>query len=147
MKIPAYILSTFFFLTTVGTAYAGSVNVNIKNNLNSDDSSQISSSTHTKVNISQEGEGTSSVTVNGKEWKLEGPGEINVDESSDGTSTPGPTSIPEEEESEDEPEENEPETPSDEEPSENSFSEIFIQRFEAIRQYFQELFSTIFGTD
>lgn len=59
-----------------------SVNVNIHNSVNIGNSSQSSSKTETKVNISQEGEGTSSVKVNGKEWKLEGPGKINVNETS-----------------------------------------------------------------
>lgn len=47
--------------------------------------------TSVKVNIKQEGEGTSSsVRVNGEEWKLEGPGEINVDKTSLGTAKPVP---------------------------------------------------------
>ena len=48
--------------------------------------------TSVKVNIKNEGEGTSSsVRVNGEEWKLEGPGEINVDKSSLGTTKPLPS--------------------------------------------------------
>ena len=67
-----------------------SVNVNIQNNVNTQSSNTTTTkSSSTKVHISQEGEGTSQVVINGKEWKLEGPGEINVNESSDnGSSTP-----------------------------------------------------------
>lgn len=99
MKLPALILTSALFISFTSSANAASggssVNVRINNSLNSGNvSSQSFSKTETKVNISQEGEGTSSVTINGKEWKLEGPGEISVNESSDTSPTSGPTSSP-----------------------------------------------------
>ncbi len=57
-----------------------SVNIDIKNNVNTDSNSTTHKESSTNIHISQDGEGTSSVKVNGKEWKLEGPGEINVNE-------------------------------------------------------------------
>lgn len=70
-------------IKTTTTGSNSNVNVNIKNNLNTQSSTSTSKSTSTKVDISQEGEGTSQVVINGKEWKLEGPGEINVNETND----------------------------------------------------------------
>src|SRR3989344_7239264 len=95
MKLAALVLAIIIYFSTTSSAYAsvnndikvnsqggGSrVKVNLKNNVNTDNYNYSSSSqTDTNVNINQTGEGTSSVKINGKEWKLEGPGEINVNE-------------------------------------------------------------------
>ena len=95
MKFPAVVVAIFALLTVSSEASAASVRVNVNNDINSGFNSY-SSETRTKVNISQDGEGTSSVKVNGKEWSLEGPGEISVDESSDSNSSPtlSPTENP-----------------------------------------------------
>jgi hypothetical protein len=115
MKLPAVFLITILYLALTSPVQAGISNyvrassnsgsggnsttqVNIKNNVNTGGSvNSYKSETKTDVHISQEGEGTSSVTINGKEWKLEGPGEINVDENTDSVSstpTPAPTDTP-----------------------------------------------------
>lgn len=54
------------------------------------------SQTDANVQISQTGEGTSSVTINGKEYKVEGPGELKVNESvsSPAEPTPSPETTP-----------------------------------------------------
>src|SRR3989338_2068165 len=101
MKFTAFIVSFFIFSLLASPVSAGiinninvssqggesRVNVRVNNISNSSVSSYTQSTSRTKINIEQSGEGTSEVKVNGKEWKLEGPGEISVDE----TSTPNPT--------------------------------------------------------
>lgn len=80
MSISLLILLTL--LIAVPTVLASVTNdVNIKSS---------GGSSKTNVEIHQTGEGTSKVTINGKEWKLEGPGNISVSE----TSSPNPTSSP-----------------------------------------------------
>lgn len=76
-----------------------SVDVNINNQVNTDNNiNSASSETNTKVEIHQEGEGTSQVKVNDKEWVLEGPGDISVNESGESAFTPTPLSDEEESE-------------------------------------------------
>ncbi len=159
MRIAAILLTTIFLLNLAKIANASidnyvkakatgenaSVKVNIKNNVNTgSNTSSYQSETNTKVNISQTGEGTSSVTVNGKEWKLEGPGEINVNESSDSTSsdtqnseptnTPAPTSEPE------------PDVLSDtDENSPTTFSEMIRQKIKDLKESVWALFYKIFN--
>jgi hypothetical protein len=73
------------------------VNVNISNqaNTNSNNGSEDNEvSENTSVHISQDGDGESSVKINDKEWKLNGPGEINVQNGNSVTKTPKPTSSP-----------------------------------------------------
>lgn len=83
MKRTAYILTVIALtLSSVSPVIAASSKVYINNNVNSGYNSYSSSQTNTKVEIHQEGDGTSSVKINGKEWKLEGPGDITVNESS-----------------------------------------------------------------
>src|SRR3989344_526047 len=95
MKLAALVLAIIIYLSFVPSINASvnndikvnsqgggsSVKVNLKNNVNTGNYNYSSSSqTDTNVNIKQTGEGTSSVKINGKEWKLEGPGEIDVNE-------------------------------------------------------------------
>lgn len=71
----------------------GGSNVNVDINNNFKTSSQtVKSSSKADVNINHKGEGssTSNVSVNGKNWHLEGPGKISV---SEGTSSSSPTSV------------------------------------------------------
>lgn len=68
----------------------GSSTVKINNQMGANTTSTQTTSTKTNVEINQSGEGTSKVNINGKEWKLEGPGNISVSEES----TPKPTSSP-----------------------------------------------------
>lgn len=71
-----------------------SVNVNIRSegNYNSNNGDN-EFEENTSVDIIHEGEGgESSVTINGKEWKLSGPGEIH--ENTKSSSTPKPTTKP-----------------------------------------------------
>ena len=156
MKISALILAFSLLLkfTAIANASMGgsSVNVKIKNKVNSENST-FRSSAQTNVNIHQEGEGTSQVTVNDQEWNLEGPGDINVNQNSTPTSnTPAasPTQIPTPT-----PETTTPtltpipttsptEMPEEDESSNSSFSEILKERFEMIKESLQELFSKIF---
>ena len=66
------------------------IRVNVDSNVNSSSTSEISTSSSTNVHINQSGEGTSTVKINGKEYKLEGPGEINASNgSTQQTSSPG----------------------------------------------------------
>jgi hypothetical protein len=69
----------------------GENTVRIENKTSSQTSTtQLKSSTKTNVEIHQDGEGTSTVKVNDKEWRLDGPGDISVSEDSTSTS-PKPT--------------------------------------------------------
>ena len=95
MKLTAIVMVILLFFFTVTDLKAnisnrvrvessgGTSSVKINNQLGSNTNSNTSNtSTSTKVEIDQSGEGTSEVSVNGKEWKLEGPGTISVDENS-----------------------------------------------------------------
>lgn len=74
-------LALFLFLTAFAYKVgAGESKVNVS----------VSNQSRTDVYINQTGQGTSSVKVNGKEWKLEGPGEIKVNESTSSQATPSP---------------------------------------------------------
>jgi hypothetical protein len=74
---------------------SGENTVRIENNTGSqNNTTQFKSSTKTNVEIHQDGEGTSTVKVNDKEWKLEGPGDISVTEESNSSSKPTATPIP-----------------------------------------------------
>ena len=124
-----------------------SVKVNVQNNLGStsqtfSSSSETGSETNTNVSISQTGEGTSEVKINGQEWKLEGPGEINVNENSISstptsveasptpTDTPTPTEVPD----------------SEEETTGNIFEKI-NDKIEEFKNSIQKLFSNLFKFD
>lgn len=156
MKIPAltFILSLFlvFSMDVQASTGGSSVKVKINNKVNSD-SSSFRSSSRTNVNIHQEGEGTSQVTINGQEWKLEGPGDINVNQ--DSTPTPdnptaSPTQIPTPTQETvtptltPTPTVSPTETPQEDGNSNSSFSEIMNARFKMIKESVQELFSKIF---
>ena len=99
MKLTATIFSFAFALLFLSTSTAdaetiknsvkvtangsnANANINISNNINtsSNTSNYSNSQSKTNIYINQSGEGTSSVKINGEEWKLEGPGEINVNE-------------------------------------------------------------------
>ncbi len=56
---------------------SGTSNVNVNNSVSSHSSSQTSE--QTKVEMHQTGEGTSHVSVNGKNYDLDGPGDISSD--------------------------------------------------------------------
>lgn len=72
-----------------------SVTVDISNNVNTgNNSTSYTSEGTTTVDISQSGNGTSRVVINGKEWLLEGPGEIHVDENSDSNTEATPSLTP-----------------------------------------------------
>jgi len=57
--------------------------VSISNNVNTNSNTESSSKTNTSVSIHQVGEGTSEVTINGKTYKQDGPGDININENSE----------------------------------------------------------------
>jgi hypothetical protein len=93
----AYILTVIAItLLFAPSAKAASSKVYINNNVNTGYDSYSSSQTNTRVEIHQEGEGTTSVKINGKEWKLEGPGNISEEEyyDSDNSATNDDTSSP-----------------------------------------------------
>lgn len=110
--------------------------VYINNNLNTgNNTSSFTSETKTDVHISQEGEGTSSVNINGKEWKLEGPGEINVNEGLSSTEsspteslTQTPTSEPK------------PEVLGDNDEVPSFLGEIFQNLFKSLQQFLSRIF-------
>lgn len=123
------------------TGENSSVEVNIKNNVNTKGTTTTpTSETSTSVNISQTGEGTSLVKINGKEWKLEGPGEINVKESFNSSSNPSPTITPSEKIS-----------PTqayiqDDIKDDMTIFNLFRKKVEEIGKLFQQFFLRIFGT-
>lgn len=100
MKIPLLLfLILLFIVPTVSASITNEVNINssggtstvkINNQLGTNTNSTTTPTSKTNVEINQTGEGTSKVTINGKEWKLEGPGNITVSEES----TPKPSSSP-----------------------------------------------------
>ena len=108
MKIFFLILAIFAFLSAPSIVYAiiknevrvnsntdggdTSVKVNINNDVNTSGSTQESSQTN--VNIHQSGEGTAQVKVDGKEYSLEGPGDLSVNENSGSSSSNSPSATP-----------------------------------------------------
>ena len=76
----------------------GTSTVKVNNQMGSNTNSTNTSSSKTNVEIHQTGEGTSKVSINGKEWKLEGPGDISVSEESSpnpsSTASPSATATP-----------------------------------------------------
>ena len=82
MRLTVLLLSMSIFLTSAHLVMAGdsSVNVQINNSLNTKNTTSYSSETKTKIDIEQSGNGTSEVKVNGKEYKVEGPGELHINE-------------------------------------------------------------------
>lgn len=105
MKKSAIFSALFLFFALAPFAYASvksnvnvdqnggdsSVNVNVNNNVNTGGSSTVEKSNETRVHISQTGNGTSEVKVNGESWRLEGPGEINENVSSSSSPSTTPT--------------------------------------------------------
>lgn len=109
MKIPAILFLAAILLTIPTTVLASirnevyakssggdsSVNVEVNNEVNTGSSYTSTTTTGTtNVEIHQTGTGTSTVRVNGKEWKVEGPGDISVSEGSNGKMTPTSTPVP-----------------------------------------------------
>lgn len=93
ITIVIFIFISLFFTSPV-LAGESSVNVSVSNHTGNSTSTSYTSEGKTDVYINQTGEGTSSVKVNGKEWKLEGPGEIKVNEGTEtveNTPNPSPT--------------------------------------------------------
>lgn len=150
MRLTALIITPilFFGVTTIAFAGDSSVNVRINNNVNSKSTTTYSSHTKTKIDIEQEGNGYSEVTVNGKEYKVEGPGELHVDEyisstnppTTSNTNTPKPTI------------ERSP-TPTPRETAEvevlgvstQSFSDVIEDKIEELRNYFERFFTDLFS--
>lgn len=105
MKYTAIAISTILLLFSYTPAFArtdivnnikataesgeggnASSTVNVSNQVGSNsDSNTSNSKIETNVEIHQEGGGTSEVTINGKTWKQEGPGDTSVHESTEGT--------------------------------------------------------------
>ena len=154
MKATALILSTLLFVFAVkeaegsirnyvnasATGENSEVDVKIDNNFGTGttNTSSVKSESTTKVDITQEGTGTSSVTINGKEYKVEGAGSLHVDESTNGSPTISPsedgstTATPTSSESQEEP---------------NSVEEnkSFIERFfRQLREDIRNLFASLF---
>ena len=88
MQHPAVLVS-LILLASASAVHAESSSVKVFSEIISNSSTSVTSRTDTNVSISQTGEGTSSVKINGKEYRLDGPGEIKVNESS-GSPTPTP---------------------------------------------------------
>lgn len=104
MKYLSFIIAAILLLFTVKASYAtsvtndvkaesdgenSSVNVNIKNNVNTGGTNTSTSKTQTNIDIHQTGNGTSKVNVNGKEYKVEGPGDLSVHEGNTESSESG----------------------------------------------------------
>lgn len=122
-------------ISAESTGDDSSVKVNINNNVNAkNDETFVSTDSTTKVLINQTGEGTSSIKINGKEWKLEGPGNINVNESNDDQD---PTTPPQP----DETQSPEPQDETEKLEETKSFPEaIFDQIMETIQDFLKNLF-------
>ncbi|KKU64275.1 MAG: hypothetical protein UX87_C0007G0015 [Candidatus Amesbacteria bacterium GW2011_GWA1_47_16] len=95
MQHPAVLVS-LILLASASAVHAESSSVKVFSEIISNSSTSVTSRTDTNVSISQTGEGTSSVKINGKEYRLDGPGEIKVNESSgtDPTGSPTATTSP-----------------------------------------------------
>lgn len=159
MKFTVLLLSVLFYLIFASDANANvynniraesssgeggnaSVNININNNINTGSSSYTSTSkTDTKIDLQQGGNGTSTVKINGKEWKLDGPGEIHVDENSSpsNASTPTPAISPTPEESPTPT----PEVLSAQDESKLTFSEKIKMELTKVKFHFYNFFANI----
>ena len=107
LATPAVFASIINDVNIKSSGESSKVDVKIDNKVNTGNSfvSTKTASSKTSVEINQTGEGTSEVNINGKQWKLEGPGNISAPEetlSPSPTSTPAaiPTSIPDQVEKE-----------------------------------------------
>lgn len=96
MKYKAGLLLLFSLLVP-SSVYASSSSVHVEtsgsdshvtvnNSVQSTSSTQVTQNGTTEVNIEQSGNGHSEVNVNGKQWKMDGPGEIH-EKTSTGTSS------------------------------------------------------------
>lgn len=148
MKANGIFLVLVMFLAMPMTAHAentgnSSSEVRIINQVNTGGTSTTSTTTtegSTNVEIHQTGEGTSSVTVNGKEWKLEGPGDISVQEGSVGAQTPTPTAP-----TGGSPTPTSSPTPADGEQDTQGFVEALKESLANFKESIQNIFSTFFG--
>lgn len=106
MKYKAGLLLFLSFLVP-SSAYASSSSVHVEtsgseshvtvnNSVQSTSSTQVTQNGTTEVNIEQSGNGHSEVNVNGKQWKVDGPGEIHEKTStnSNSSSNSSPTVTP-----------------------------------------------------
>lgn len=96
--------------------------------------------TSVRVDITQEGSGTSSVRVNGEEWRLDGPGEIHVDKITSTTSKPITTSQPEPPDILDS---DEPQAIATSVPQESAITQI-LDKLEEIKSAISDFLSQIF---
>lgn len=143
MKIPAVVL-VFICLLSLRTivqaaitneiraeSSGGSVSVEVNNQVNTGNYSKTTTTTTGKTNIEihQTGDGTSSVNINGKEWKLEGPGDISVQEDGavNATRTPTPTA------------------PIEEQEQEETLFESLRENLEKLKETIENLIDSIFG--
>lgn len=109
----------------------GTTEVRVNNQVNTgSNTTSVKGTTTTKVNINQNGGGTSSVTVNGKEYKVEGTGSLSIDETTDTNSSGSPTLKP-----------TEPETPTqDKDENTDEDKSGFRKFFDSIKIFFSKLF-------
>jgi len=112
-----------------------SVRVQVNNQVNTGNSTTTTTTTgKTNVEIHQTGDGTSSVSVDGKEWKLEGPGDISESVGSEESATPTPDGSP-----------SATPTPTDSEQETQGFVEALKENLENFKEALQNLMSLFFG--
>lgn len=159
MKSTAIAILIFFSSSTIISAAvkndvnvntngsSSSVNVNIENEINTESNtrSYTSSTSETSVYINQEGEGTSSIRINGEKWSLDGPGEIEVNKDAD-SSAVSPTTVEPTEEPIPSPTETDDLDKNDDQEEQvlgtNDETNGLLERFfETIRSLFEGLFS------
>lgn len=101
MKYKAGLLLLLSFLVP-SSAYASTSNVHVEtnsseshvtvnNSVQSSSNTQVTQNGSTEVNIEQSGNGHSEVTINGKQWKVDGPGEVHEKTSTNSNSNSGTT--------------------------------------------------------
>lgn len=129
-------------VTAEATGDGANVNVRINNSLGQQSTTSYTKSNTTSVHISQTGDGESSVVINDKEWKLDGPGEINITETSDPESENGTERAGTESFGDNELEEGEDDSILVDEYNESA-SDTLASKKPSIKHYFEELFFTL----
>lgn len=94
MKKTAISLMYLFFVLSTPNAFASESHVEVHTDVNTGNSSTTTSTTKTDIDINQTGDGKSEVKVNGKEYKVDGPGQLSVHDGKTTISSPNPTQTP-----------------------------------------------------
>ncbi|HKZ34517.1 MAG TPA: hypothetical protein VJ179_01445 [Patescibacteria group bacterium] len=143
MRFPALILITVFLFPSVAFAESatnelkvhidGNSTVIIESQTQASSSSTTSTTSKTDINVQHSGEGTSQVTVNGKEYIWEGEGDWSVHEEYSESTSSGSTPVDEETDSDSS------SSASSDEPS--SVKEKIKEKLEELLQLIENIFN------